>query len=102
MDAENCTDTQLWYDKKCTEMDEFCSEFGYDNFENNTHCINPREDYPGFNETIALPEGRKNSKRFLQFIVSPKKVWQVIMRIWIKVQISLLKAVFSYLIVLYT
>ena len=72
MDAENCTDTQLWYDKKCTEMDEFCSEFGYSNFENNTHCLNPREDYPGFNETIALPNGRKNSKRFFQFIVSPK------------------------------
>ena len=44
-------------------MDEFCSEFGYANFENNTHCLNPREDYPGFNETIALPEGQKNSKK---------------------------------------
>jgi solute carrier family 6 amino acid transporter-like protein 5/7/9/14 len=55
LDAENCTDTQLWYDKKCTEMAEFCTEFGYDDFENNTHCLNPRGDFPGFNETIALP-----------------------------------------------
>ena len=54
-------------------MAEFCTEFGYDDFENNTHCLNPREDFPGFNETIALPEGWKNSKRFLQFIVSQKK-----------------------------
>ena len=53
MDAENCTETQLWYDKKCTEMDDFCSEFGYTEPINNTYCTDPKQILN--NATILVP-----------------------------------------------
>ena len=49
LDAENCTDTQLWYDKKCTDMDVFCKEFDYGIPINNTYCTDPT------NDTIIVP-----------------------------------------------
>lgn len=40
MDAENCTDTQLYWNRTCTEIDDFCTLYNYDNHINNTYCYN--------------------------------------------------------------
>ena len=40
LDAESCTETQLYWNRTCTEIDDFCNHYGFHDYENNTHCLN--------------------------------------------------------------
>ena len=57
LDAESCTETQLYWNRTCTEIDDFCNHYGFHDYENNTHCLNSTSDPDDtpFKKKIKVP-----------------------------------------------